>query len=164
MMVRGWWVGALAAASLVGGCGFLSTEEDEGSCTGTIGGAPVELRLRAGRSSYRIDDLNDDALLRLRYDDGAGHEVDVDVGRIDTYGLPTLLEETPLFDGAPPWIVSWEERALAPTSGTLLLSYLTDYDVEGRFGYELGGDDRLLCYFQLSRPMPTSSGGSSDWD
>jgi hypothetical protein len=111
-----------------------------------------------------LDDLNDDALLRLRYDDEVGNEVDVDVGRIDTYGLPVVLEEAPLFAGAPPWIVSWEERALAPTAGTLLLSYITDYDVQGRFSYELGGEDRLECYFQLSRPMPTSGGSSSDWD
>lgn len=133
-------------------------------CTGTLGGAPVELRLRAGRSSYRIDSLNDDALLQLRYGDDAGHEVDVDVGRIDRFGLPVVAEESPLFAGAPAWIVVWEERALAPTAGTLLLSYITDYDVEGRFTYELGGDDRLVCDFVLSRPMPTSGGSSSDWD
>ena len=160
------WIGTVLVvwASLGAGCGFLDLDNDEGSCVGTLDGAPVELRLRDGRSSYRLDGVNDDAVLRLRYGDDAGHEVDVDVGRIDRLGLPAVLEESPLFEGAPPWILEWEERAQAPTSGTLWFTLLTEYSADGRFTYALGGDDRLECFFQLERPMPSSSSGSSDWD
>lgn len=158
------WLMLAFCAALCGGCGFLSTEEDEGVCTGTLDGAPVELQMRAGRSSYRVDGLTDDALLTLHYADGPDRTVEVDVGRIERFALfGVVLDEVPLFAGRPEWVLGWEERALAPTDGTLRL-FLTEYDVEGTFTYELGGEDRLTCTFSLSRPEPTSGSSDSDWD
>ncbi|MCB9625590.1 MAG: hypothetical protein H6723_19910 [Sandaracinus sp.] len=150
----------LVAAS---GCAWLSTEEDVGACTGVIGGAPVELRLRPGRSSYRVEALTDDGLITLRYADDAGDVIEVDA-RLERFGATAELEPAPLFTGRPTWIVRWTEALLSPVDGTLRVDYLSDYDAEGAFTYALGGSDQLACTFDLSRPASSSSSSSSDWD
>jgi hypothetical protein len=143
-------------------CGFLDTEDDSGVCTGTLGGAPVELELKAGRSSYDLDTLTNDAVLVLRYEDELGNAVDVDVARIDA-SFVSPLGPAPIFVGRPDWLLGWTERVLAPSDGTLEVDLLTTTDAIGGFNYVLPAGDELICSFDLSRNPPSSS-GSSDWD